>query len=485
MAELTPNVSGPMYEIPGVVTFGESYRLDQQRLERHAELVESFQWSAGKHLFSLGASVHGVFFDGRLANRFHGIYVFPTLNDFLEARPDVAIQAFGDPRTAMTTAPVGVWFQDRWQLAAGLTVEAGLRYDRQFLPSPIPETNRNIAPRLGLAWHPGGTSRWVFRAGAGLFYDRYPLGFLNDALQKDGRHGFEQYLAGAQAAEAFHTAQGGSSLAPLPEAVPSIYRPAPNFLSTYSRKLTAGVEGKIGHDTTVTAEYSDVRGIHLPRTRNAALTLPPQYHLEQTARSTYQGMAVTLNRRLTKELAYLATYNLSSAHDDASDYDEQPLNPLNLRPDWALSRQHQRHRIAFSGLFDLPVEDLKSLPEWFRDPFEGITMAPIVSWGSGRPLNTLLTTDAYRTGAYPISARPPGFARNSQFTPRTVALDLRLMKTIQVRHERARVQFGVEAFNVLNHTNRLRVSPYYLNSFGALVEAQNPRQVQLMFQFEY
>jgi hypothetical protein len=48
-----------------------------------------------------------------------------------------------------------------------------------------------------------------------------------------------------------------------------------------------------------------------------------------------------------------------------------------------------------------------------------------------------------------------------------------------------RVQFGAEAFDLLNHTNRLRVSPYYTNTFGALVEAQNPHQVQLKVQFEY
>ncbi len=59
------------------------------------------------------------------------------------------------------------------------------------------------------------------------------------------------------------------------------------------------------------------------------------------------------------------------------------------------------------------------------------------------------------------------------------------MKTILIKHERARVQFGIEAFNLLNHTNRLRVSPYFTNTIGALVEAQNSRQVQLMFQLEY
>ncbi len=484
-AELTPNAAGPMYEIPGIVTFGESDRLDQQRTEQHAEVVETFQWTAGKHLFSVGSSVHGVFLDSRLADRFHGIYIFPTLGDFFAGQPDVAIQAFGNPRTSISTVPVGFWFQDHWQLASGLSLEAGLRYDRQWLPSAIPETNRNAAPRLGVAWHPGGTSNWVFRAGAGLFYDRYPLGFLNEAIQQDGIHGFEQYLIGAQAIQAFRVSRGGSLVAPLAGVVPSVYRAAPGFLSTYSRKVTAGVERKLDRDTTLTAEYSNVRGIHLPRTRNAALTIPPQYDLEQTASSAYQGLALALNRRLTKELTYLISYNLSRTHDDASDYDEQPLNPQNLRQDWALSRQHQEHRITASGLVDLPVEDLKSAPDWLREGFDGITLAPLFTWGSGRPLNPLLTTDAYQTGAYPISARPPGFGRNSLFTPRTVSVDLRLMKTIPVQQNRARVQFGLEAFNLMNHTNRLRVSPYFTNTLGALVEAQNPRQVQIMFQFEY
>ena len=107
------------------------------------------------------------------------------------------------------------------------------------------------------------------------------------------------------------------------------------------------------------------------------------------------------------------------------------------------------------------------------------------TWGSGRPLNTLLTTDAYRTGAYLVSARPTGFPRNAAWTPRTVSLDARVMKTIKVKQGRALLQFEVEAFNLLNHTNRLRVSPYYTATYGGLIEAQNPRQVQLMAQLEY
>ena len=72
----------------------------------------------------------------------------------------------------------------------------------------------------------------------------------------------------------------------------------------------------------------------------------------------------------------------------------------------------------------------------------------------------------------------------SDFLRRNTHLDLRLTKTIKINHERALLQFDVEAFNLLNHTNRLRVSPYYTNTFGALIETQIPRQVQLMFQIE-
>lgn len=111
-ADITPNVVGPQYDIPGVVTLGQSARLDQVRTERHVEMVENVQMAAGRHLLTFGASAHGVFFDGRLANRYRGIYVFPTLAEFLAGRPDVFVQAFGDPRTTMTTVPLGFYAQD-------------------------------------------------------------------------------------------------------------------------------------------------------------------------------------------------------------------------------------------------------------------------------------------------------------------------------------------------------------------------------------
>jgi hypothetical protein len=476
-ADLTPAGAGPMYEIPGAVTFGEAYRLDSSRTEIHGEVVDSAQFARGHHLFSAGVDTHVVQLDARLANRFHGIYIFPSFGDFLALRPDIYIQAFGNPATTMRTLPLGLWVQDRWQPFTGFTIEAGVRYDRQWMPEPIPASNGNVAPRLGIAWHPGAKSAWVIRAGAGLFSDRYPLAYLNEALQKDGVHAFEQYLSGPLAVAAFQAALGGSLPGPLPGASAAVYRASDYFVPTYSRKVTVGVERRIDTDTTATVEYSDVRGLRLPRLRNSAGTLPPSYLLEQTANSAYQGASVSLHRRLRKEVSYLLTYNLGITHDDGSDYDEQPMDPLNIRGDWALSRQDQRHRFAASALLDLPFESVPGLDD--------ISLAPIFTAGSGRPVNTLETTDVLRTGAYPITARPAGFARNTGKAPGTISLDVRLMKTIRFANDRSRLQFGVEAFNLLNHTNVLRVNPYYTPSYSVPVEVSPARQVQLMVQFEY
>ena len=486
---LTPNSYGVMIEVPGVIRFGQSCRLDADRREDHFELRESFTWTSGRRQLSTGASLHGVRLDARLADRFGGLFIFPTLQDLRAGRADVFLKAFGRPETHYWTVPVGLWVQDRWQVAPGLTLEAGLRYDRQWLPDGIPEAGRNLAPRFGLAWRPADRGPWVFRAGLGWFFDRYPLAFLNEAIQKNGVQAFEQYLVGEQAARAF--ASSGAWSAPLAWAPRSIYRVAEDFPSTYARKLAFGLERSLGPDTTLTLEYALVAGRHLPRIRNVRGELPPLYQLEQTARSSYRGASVALQRRLSRELAFLLAYHTGRTLDDASDYDEQPQNPLDPQADWALSRQHQRHRLAASALFQLPTEELRQLPTGLRKALADVIVAPILTAGRGRPINALLTTDALRTGAWPITARAFGLPRNPFYSPSTFSMDLRVMKGFWLKDRRAILQTGLEAFNLTNHTNPLRVSPYLaagaqrLPTYNQPVETLNARQIQFMMQIEY
>jgi hypothetical protein len=92
------------------------------------------------------------------------------------------------------------------------------------------------------------------------------------SIQKDGVQGFEQYAVGEDAARIFALAQGGTLTAPVAGIAHSIYRPDSRFddTPTYARKFTAGAEHLLDADTTITIEYMNVAGFHLPRLRNAA-----------------------------------------------------------------------------------------------------------------------------------------------------------------------------------------------------------------------
>ena len=58
---------------------------------------------------------------------------------------------------------------------------------------------------------------------------------------------------------------------------------------------------------------------------------------------------------MSEELELSASYTLSKAYDNASNYDEQPQNPFNLAAERGVSRQHQRQRFVFNALWELPI----------------------------------------------------------------------------------------------------------------------------------
>jgi hypothetical protein len=441
----TPNGAGPLDDIPGVYATGTSPRLDADRKERHYQIVETLNAIAGRHRFSAGFDLHAVTLDASIRNRFAGVRVYPSFPAHKSGTPQMVIQAFGDPRTQMATLPFGAWAQYRAEVAPGLQVEAGMRIDRQRMPAGLPSSSNNIAPRAGIAWRPRTSGSLVLRAGAGLFFDRYPLLFLNEAVQKDG-------------VRAWETING----------MRSRYSVSRDFPSTYSRKFTFGAEKGIGKVATVTIEAMQVRGFHLPRMRNIAGTIPAHFLLEQTAKSDYAGVTIAFHRRMTGDFALLASYTRAATRDDASDFDEQPLDPFDLRKDWGRSRQHLPHRMAVSALY-----------EW-----EGVTFAPIFSWNAGRPLNTLLPFDANGTGAYPLTARPAGVRRNSFTTRAQTNFDLRVMKTFPFHENRSRLQVGLEAFNVSNSPQSARFCSF-VNCLGASLESLPGRQVQFLMQFEF
>ena len=74
------------------------------------------------------------------------------------------------------------FLEDKWRVGDGVTLNLGLRYDRQ---RQTPDAKLNLAPRLGLAWDIGGGGNTVIRAGIGKFF-AYPPVVLDLTHQQSG-----------------------------------------------------------------------------------------------------------------------------------------------------------------------------------------------------------------------------------------------------------------------------------------------------------
>lgn len=505
--------SGPQLLIPGVLTFGRLADAPSDREESHYQWLDTLTLSRGHHQFRFGGGINHVRLDAGLQDRQAGFAVFDSVDDLLAGRAELFAQFFGDPRTRYSITSMGIFMQDHWQARPRLTLDLGLRYDYEALPAGLARDPKNLSPRIGFAWGPDEAHQWVVRGAYGIYFDRYLLAFLNPAIQKDGVRGFDQFLTGPAAAEAFRQSQGGPLAAPLGTVKPSIYRADPRMQTPYSQQATIGIERKLFGDVTLSLNYLFVKGTHLPRTRNINLPPPAQplgrpvfgpgrldsrydaiYQLEDSSASNYHGLTASLGRRLTKSFGLQVSYTFSKAIDDASDFDEQPQNPYDLRAERALSRQDQRHRFVFSGMFtpfgnpEAAGPKNENFPRKFLRDLE---LAPLVTLGSGRVFNPLTGGDDLRTLALPLSARPAGLVRNGLRGGSQKNIDLRVLERFWLNDRKQLLDFAVDFLNLTNTTNPRELNPFYgrgtlpQSGYGRIIDSAGPRRIQLSVEFEF
>src|SRR5262249_10204577 len=150
-------------------------------------------------------------------------------------------QAFGVPSLFQSNPNIGFFVQDEWRARLGLTINAGLRYDVEWLPDPIKPDTNNIAPRLGIAWAPGDR-RTVIRARYGIYFERIPMRATSNALQRDGtKYKVASFSFGQAGAPVFPNVA-----ASFPQGfLPSITTTDPNIGSAYSQQASLQIEREL------------------------------------------------------------------------------------------------------------------------------------------------------------------------------------------------------------------------------------------------
>ena len=485
---------GPAVNIAGVANFGTATFSPLGRDINLFEAVDNVSTMRGDHSLKAGAGFLynrvNILFPGAL----QGVYNFSSMNNFLTGNYVSYQQAFGEPEQAQSNPNFGAFVQDEWRVRPDFTINAGLRYDAQFLPEPIQTDANNFSPRLGIVYAPGNR-KTVVRASFGLFYDRIPLRATSNALQRDGsKYIVAQLSPGQPGAPVFPnvlTVQPST----LPTR-PNITRIDPNIESSYSHQANVQIERELPANTVVSVGYLHLRAHHLILSRNVNVpTVPasagipnlgrpdPNWgnisRFESSGNSAYDGMVVSINQRATSWASLRVSYTLSKTIDDAGNFFFSSVqNNFDIRDDRGLSDNDQRHRLVISGSLEVP--DHKK-PKGLQRVLCGFQLGYIFTYASRLPFNVLLGSD--RNFDTNNNDRPLGVGRNTGEGFDFASLDLRVSRRFRLT-EHVDLQLLAEGFNLLNRSNFGVPNNVFgsgatpLPTFGRPTQAFDPRQFQ-------
>ncbi len=179
-------------------TIGQSRASDI--FSHQLQFSDTLSWSLGKHYLRFGGSVihHtsggtgsepgtailGTFTFRNTTTAPFGQLTLADVQNYTQPI-DFGINSYRLPQWLITG-----FVQDSIHLLSDLTVDAGLRYDRQTLT----DATKNFAPRIGFGWHPGGDARTAIRGGYGMYYTQIRSNAVAGSLV-NGLDGLTTYTA--------------------------------------------------------------------------------------------------------------------------------------------------------------------------------------------------------------------------------------------------------------------------------------------------
>src|SRR5581483_3189914 len=187
VTEFDPIIPGTQFQVPiqGVGTFTSGTSQSALLMNHQYELSDTVSWVRGRHTMKFGADViyahtggnskefGGPIYDGQL------VYNLCTLSEaqcesaaYLDNLANVAsyTQSYGNANYTVDDTLWSVFAQDDVRLTQRLTVDLGLRYERQTFT----DSTLNFAPRVGFAYDLLGDGKTVLRGGFGIYYSQIP-----------------------------------------------------------------------------------------------------------------------------------------------------------------------------------------------------------------------------------------------------------------------------------------------------------------------
>jgi outer membrane receptor protein involved in Fe transport len=497
---------GPAVSIAGVAQFGTSSSSPTGRLNKMFQVVSNLSHDRGAH--TIRAGVDFLYNDDLITfpRTVRGSYTFSSLTNFLAGVYNNAgfAQTFGITEIAQTNPNVGFYVQDEWKATPDLTLNAGVRYDLQYLDTINTDTD-NLSPRVGFAWTLGESRRSVVRGSAGIFYDRVPLRALANALMSAGNTtdatSLQQWVVSMSPTQAGAPVFPNILQTPIPlVTLPNLTTMDPDLQNASSRQASVELERQIANRTTASIGYQYVDGSGLLMTVNQNVptcvasgtnngcrpisTYANNSQYSAAGSSTYHGLHVSLSQHTVRWGQYRVSYTLSKAMDDVGQFFfSSPIDPTDISKDWSRSDNDQRHRLVVNGAVQTSSDPAETFWEHLSHDFQFSAMLQAYS---APPYNiTSGVTTIQGTAGRPI-VDGEFIDRNAGVGTAFFMLNARVSRTFRFG-SKVRMELMVEGFNLTDRANvvtrntNFGSGAYPTNpspSYGQITAVGDPRSFQ-------
>ena len=317
-ATTSQGTRSPQVVLTNGLTFGTTNNFERNAYpdERRTQFADTFTWIRGRHSVKFGGDFSHVFDRIRNLRTETGSFTYSNINDFIVdyvhwQSPSTVIsqcstsptgsgrvpgrcwtsnfaQGIGIPGLDLAVNEYAFFIQDDFRVNPRLTLNLGLRWEYQKLPSPtlpnssttvipvdgrtlaeatstLPNDKDNFGPRAGFAYDLTGDGKTSLRGGIGIYYGRLMMAQVFNAMINTGNPGGQGQISLAN--NAANAPSFPNIINPAGFSIPSnanIQFYAKGFQSPTITQYDFVFERQIMKNTVVSASYLGSLGRHLP-----------------------------------------------------------------------------------------------------------------------------------------------------------------------------------------------------------------------------
>ena len=537
---VTEPIGLPQMIVAGDLNFGGPGTLPQGRFDTSYVVADTFSRASGRHSTTFGGEYRHFINDNFAEGT--GVFNFPSVEAFLSGTANAFNTTLGRRESTVDQRAAGLFVQDRITIRDRVTLELGMRYEWHVTPTErdhrfvvfdaasaslqragvgrggiYHQNNRNVEPRIGLAWNLSSDRRTVMRAAYARAVDEPGTTAVRDTA------GNPPYAVPLTASGPVPVGSAIETASPAGLAPATV---DPGFRNAAMQSWNVNVQRQLAADLAVTIGYSGSHGSNLRLSRNlnqpvngvrpyaavsASSPIRPGALLgnitqvESSGFSDYSAAWVSVTKRLSRGLQFDGSYTWSKSLDtnslNSSGFAVQ--DGYDIARQYGLSDFDARHRFVLSATYAPPFTGHILTRGW--------QIAAVIQSQTGNPVN-IVTSNSSLNGV-PNSVRPDvtgpiriigavdqwfdpsvfiaanhfgNLGRNVVIGPPFHNADLSLVRNVQPG-PRLHLQFRADVFDVFNHPNfgqpgNIVGSP----SFGRITrtrlptgEAGSSRQIQL------